>query len=147
MKNFVFLFFIMELIMKKVISICVAILALFLIIVDLYFFSEVKININNLLLYVPASIGLTALMIESYALQWLRDFFKKRLPPNIYKVFECHQCMGFWTGALCGLILVSFNFFVILACGWSISFLSPAAEKLMNYWDAMAFMSIKDENN
>lgn len=103
----------------------------------------------NFVLFVLATIGLSSILVESVIFdpfrQWLKipnvglkQFFKSKLS----KIFSCFQCMGFWTGLFCGLILVSFNPFIILCCGFAGSFLSPFASTLINYLEAQTLISM-----
>ncbi len=125
----------------------------------------------NFVLFVLATIGLSSILVESVIFepfrQWLKtpnvdviQFIKSKLlkiiqwlkAPNVgviqfiksklSKIFSCFQCMGFWTGLFCGLILVSFNPFVILCCGFAGSFLSPFASTLINYLEAQTLISM-----
>jgi hypothetical protein len=54
--------------------------------------------------------------------------------------------MGFWTGVVCGLILISFNPLIILCCGFAGSFLSPLSATIVNYLEAQTLFNIKDNN-
>jgi hypothetical protein len=46
-------------------------------------------------------------------------------------MITCHQCTGFWSGILCGIILVSWNPFIILACGFAGSGLGLWSDTLL----------------
>jgi len=86
---------------------------------------------TSLLLFVLAVIGLTNILVDSRLFEPVRCWLQKILPTKVYEVLECHQCTGFWTGMICGLILLSFNPFIVFACGCAGSFLSAFAYILM----------------
>ena len=58
------------------------------------------------LLFATAAIGLTNIIVTSSIMAPVREWLRAKLSPQIYEVFECHQCMGFWAGLVCGLFLL-----------------------------------------
>ena len=56
----------------------------------------------NLILFLLASAGLTTILIDSSIVDPLRTRLEKVLPTKLYSMFQCYQCMGFWTGVVCG---------------------------------------------
>jgi len=101
---------------------------------------------ESIILFALASIGFTAIMVESIILQSFREFLKARIHHNIYKVFECFQCMGFWTGLACGYVLISQNPPVVLMCGFTGSFLSTLSATYLNYLDARSIVDMGDND-
>ena len=86
------------------------------------------------------------IFVDSYIMEKPRQLIKHVFPENVAKVFECYQCMGFWTGLICGLILISFNPFVVLCCGCAGSFCSVLSVNITNYLEAQTVLSLgKDE--
>ena len=97
---------------------------------------------DNIILFVLACAGFTAIMIESTMLQPLRDYLKANIHAYIYKVFECYQCMGFWTGLICGFILLSHNIFVAILCGCAGSFISVFSTHYLTYLEAKTIIEM-----
>lgn len=87
----------------------------------------------NFILYCMATIGLTNILLDSNLFAPVRDFLQKHLPTKVYEVFECHQCMGFWSGLLTGFILITSNPFQVFLCGCAGSFLSTIGYLLIEY--------------
>ena len=65
--------------------------------------------------------------------------FEKWLMSNIQKIFTCYQCMGTWSGFICGFLL-GFDPIMILLCGFSGSFLTVFAAVISNYIEARTFI-------
>lgn len=87
----------------------------------------------NLVLFCLSTIGLTNIILDSSLFAPVRHFIQDRIPPKVYEVFECHQCMGTWCGFLMGGILLANNFFEVLACGFAGSFLATVAFLFIEY--------------
>ncbi len=84
-----------------------------------------------MILFVLAVAGMTQIIINSEIIRPVDDWAKEILPVKIHHgLFECFQCSGFWCGILLGAILVSFNPFVILACGCAGSFVADLSESI-----------------
>lgn len=98
------------------------------------------------LLFIFSVIGFTNIMIDSSIMAPLRGFLQERLPANVYKIFECYQCMGTWCGFICGAILISLNPLVILTCGFAGSFLSVLAASYLNYLEAKTIVDLGEPN-
>lgn len=105
----------------------------------------------NFILFVLSTIGLSSILVESVVFEpfraWLKTTDKNHnlliyFKPKLSKIFSCFQCMGFWTGLFCGLILVSFNPIIILCCGFAGSFLSPFSSTLINYLEAQTLINM-----
>lgn len=116
----------------------------------------------NFILFILATIGLSSILVESVVFdpfrQWLKgkeydgnnfliNFIFKiitflHIKSKLSKIFSCFQCMGFWTGLFCGLILISFNPIIILCCGFAGSFLSPFSSTLVNYLEAQTLINM-----
>ena len=100
----------------------------------------------NFFLFVLSTIGLTNIFVDSSLFDSLRDLFRnkasegKRFFKFLNSIFSCHQCMGFWCGLFCGLILISYNPLVVLTCGFASSFLSVLAANYLNYLEAGAIV-------
>lgn len=118
------------------------------------------------LLFIFASIGFTNIMIDGSIFKSLREWIdKKTKPPIVEKVvvkstdeftppwfwvkvnqlFGCPQCMGFWCGVICGIMLLSFNPLIWIPCGFAGSFLSVLASYLFIYLEANSLVDL--ENN
>lgn len=88
---------------------------------------------DNLILFVFATIGLTNILVDSRLFDPVRCWLQTILPTKVYEVLECHQCTGFWCGMLCGLVLLSLNPIAIFMCGCAGSFLSAFAYIIMEF--------------
>jgi len=87
-------------------------------------------------LFCLATAGMTHIIIESSLLEPAREYLRGRLPPKIFSILECYQCCGTWCGFLCGFILLSYNPFVVLACGCAGSFVSVLTATYLEYLTA-----------
>jgi len=76
---------------------------------------------------------------------WLKKDKESKIKIFLSKIFSCLQCMGFWTGLVCSLFLMPFNFFTILCCGFAGSFLCPFAAVIYTYLEAAALVNIKED--
>jgi hypothetical protein len=56
------------------------------------------------LIFIIASAGLTHILVDSEIMEPIRVRLELFLPSKIYRVFECHQCTGFWAGILVGIL-------------------------------------------
>lgn len=105
----------------------------------------------NFFLFCLAVIGMTNIIVDSNLFAPVREYLKKELPPKVYEILECHQCCGTWCGFLCGLILISWNPFVILLCGCAGSCLASAFYMLTEFllsktdFDLKSYMDDEDE--
>ena len=75
------------------------------------------------LLFATAAVGLTNIIVHGSIFSPVRTWLQRTLKPGLYEVFECYQCMGFWCGLLCGIILLHPPLYFLLY-GFSASFLA-----------------------
>lgn len=105
----------------------------------------------NLILYILSCIGLSTILVESAIFEPFRAWLKKdkdsKLKIFVSKIFSCLQCMGFWTGLVCGMFLMPFNVFTILCCGFAGSFISPFSALVYTYLEAAALVNINSQDN
>lgn len=87
----------------------------------------------NFLLYCLATIGLTNVLLDSSLFAPVRNLLQKILPAKVYEVFECHQCMGMWSGFLTGYLLIATTIPQVFLCGCAGSFLSVLGYLLIQY--------------
>lgn len=88
-------------------------------------------------LFFAAVIGMTHIVVDSEIMEPLDAWAKRHLPAKVHHgLFECYQCSGFWCGAFLGFILVSFNPFVVFACGCAGSFLADFSESVFKYLES-----------
>ncbi|HBT75891.1 MAG TPA: hypothetical protein DEB39_02980 [Planctomycetaceae bacterium] len=98
------------------------------------------------LLFCAASVGLTSILVDGKLFQGMRNSFRAQAEKVRRKrergksagwsfsewvdnVLGCYQCCGFWSGILCGLLLMPLSFSlgslaVLLGCGWAASLLA-----------------------
>ena len=86
-----------------------------------------------ILLFFVAAIGMTHIVVNSEIMEPVDAWAKAHLPAKLHHgLFECYQCSGFW----CGIVLsplVSFNPFIMFACGCAASFLADFSESAFKY--------------
>lgn len=83
----------------------------------------------ELVLFALATIGLTNIIVDSRLFEpvrcWLGEKLTGRFGKFVNDVIECHQCCGFWSGALMGFLLLSWwNPITWFVAGCAGSFLS-----------------------
>lgn len=105
-------------------------------------------------LFCLATIGLTNILVHGrimdviglrpFAAMWLKKI-------NSDGVLSCYECMGFWSGLLCGAIFFSswswWCIPVILASGWAGSVLSQTYTELMYILNAGIKFDLEDKND
>jgi hypothetical protein len=82
------------------------------------------------ILYILATIGLTNILVHGAIFDLikiqkksLREWAEK-LMGSYFKLFECYECTGFWAGLIFGYLLISPQWWAILACGFAGSVLA-----------------------
>jgi hypothetical protein len=82
-------------------------------------------------LFILAVIGMTHIVVDSEIMEPVETWAEDWLPSKLhYALFNCYQCSGFWCGVMLGLLIVSFNPFVVFACGCAGSFLADFSETI-----------------
>ncbi len=112
----------------------------------------------NFVLFIFSLIGLSFIIVESTIFQPMRTWLKDGLIPQklnfkffvliknkLTKIVGCFQCTGFWSGVICGLLLVSFNPLIVFCCGCAGSFLTPLAVSIMNYIEVQTIINMKED--
>ena len=112
----------------------------------------------NLIIFCLAVIGLTNILVDPATIvqparKRIELWSKSKLIFNaqffwawVHKLLSCYQCTGFWSGVICGLILISCNPFVVLACGFAGSFIAIWGAVYLNYLEARSIVAeISDE--
>lgn len=81
---------------------------------------------KNFLIFIISTIGLTNIIVHGKILDniGLRPFLKKNLYSNIFELFECYECTGFWSGLILGAILISKDPMIFIPCGFAGSVIS-----------------------
>lgn len=123
----------------------------------------------NFLLFCLAAIGFCHIIIDGSISVRPKAWLKKKLPADIYSIFECYQCCGFWTGVISGLVLLNFIpeqiysknltiyilqhvlqatllFLQAILFGCAGSFLSVFGANLLNVMEAMTIIRYKDKD-
>lgn len=101
-------------------------------------------EITNLILFILASVGLTSIIVDSDIMRPVRELLQKTLPASVYKLFECYQCTGFWSGIINGFILLSVNPLILLTCGFAGSLVSAGWVYLSNYLEANSLVNLNE---
>lgn len=102
----------------------------------------------TIILFMLATIGFTNIVVHGRILDLigLRSWLKQKLHPDLFELFECYECSGFWCGVLMGVILVSLNPFVFLSCGFAGAFLGHFYSMLTNYIVSKTEFEIPEDN-
>jgi len=102
-------------------------------------------TIGTIILFCIAVIGLTNIIADPATIfQPVRDFIANKAETSgawnwLDKLVSCYQCTGFWIGILCGMVLISFNFFVLVfICGPAGSFIATWGAHYFNYLEAQS---------
>ena len=89
-----------------------------------------------ILLFLVAVIGMTHIVVDSEIMEPVDGWAKAHLPTKLYHgLFECYQCSGFWCGVFLS-PMVSFNPFIMFACGCAGSFLADFSESAFKYLES-----------
>ena len=89
---------------------------------------------TTLILFALATVGLTNILVHGKIFEEtipIKPWLKKHLSPKLYELFECYECMGTWAGFLCGALVVSTHWPIVLACGF--------AGGLLSTWNNLLF--------
>lgn len=107
----------------------------------------------NLIIFCLAIIGLTNILVDPATIaqplrKKIESLSKSKLMFNsqvfwewMDKLLSCYQCAGFWSGIFCGIILISYNPFVALACGFAGSFIATWGAVYLNYLEARSIVA------
>lgn len=107
------------------------------------FTSDITSNLVAILLFFPATIGGTHIIVDSLIFAPIRQWLKSRLPDSMYQLFQCYQCTGYWVGVLCSFVLLSWNVFVaFFAGGFAGSFLAIFGGLFMNYLEGNSLVTV-----
>jgi len=103
---------------------------------------------ESILLFVFGAIGLTHILSDSDLFHPVRE----RIGENknlqwLYKLINCHQCCGFWTGLLVGLLIFGFNPPVVLVCGFASSFLARLGANYLEYLESLTTIDLDALND
>ena len=91
---------------------------------------------TEILFFIFSVIGLTHIVVDSKIMEPVRLWLKKVLPANIFAVFQCYQCTGFWCGLICGWFILSHNIPLVVLAGCAGSFLAQTGALFLNYLEA-----------
>ena len=83
------------------------------------------------LLFVLATLGLIHIIVDSSLFEPIREWWKSHLPEKIGKAITCHQCTGFWSGAIVGAVLL--NPWLFLLYGFVGSYLGMWSDTILSY--------------
>lgn len=102
----------------------------------------------TLILFALATIGLTNIIVHGKILDvsGVRPWVKSKLHPDVFQLFECYECTGFWAGVLMGLLLVSWNPLVFVPCGFAGSVLGQFYSELVYLIRSKTDFVVEDED-
>lgn len=103
----------------------------------------------NLIMFILSTIGLTNIVVDSLIMEGFRNFVKRATAklgiPFMGKATECPVCFGVYSGILMGLIWISYNPFIVIACGCAGSFISNASVVVLNWLEAATIVNLPPE--
>ena len=110
---------------------------------------------ENLILFMLASIGMCHILVDSTFFMPVRDWIKKlnKTEPWCFidKILSCYQCCGMWAGMFCGICLlihwpvVFSDILVVFMAGCAGSFLSSISANYLNYLSARSIVELPPE--
>jgi hypothetical protein len=109
---------------------------------------------TNLILFVFATVGLCAILVESTLFapvrNWICEHKHIRFFNFLHEILSCYQCSGMYCGLFCSSILLvnSFtihNLLIILMGGFAGSFLSSFTANFLTYLLAKSVVDIPEE--
>lgn len=88
----------------------------------------------TIILFVFGTIGLTNIIVHGKILDTigLRPWVKTNLKKEVFELFECYECTGWWSGLLMGCFL-TYDPFLLLACAFSGSVFAQFYTDMVNY--------------
>jgi len=89
----------------------------------------------DLILFAIASMGLTHIIADSSLMEPVRRWLRSFLPAKIGEALGCHQCMGFWSGLLCGLMTTR-ALLPLLLLGFAGSWLGMVSDTVLSLMEA-----------
>lgn len=100
----------------------------------------------TIILFIFGTIGLTNIVVHGKILDTIgiRPWLKSNLKKEVFDLFECYECAGWWSGLLMGTILTT-NPFYLLACAFSGSVLSQFYTDIVNYLRSKTEFVVSDE--
>lgn len=104
----------------------------------------------EMLFFALATIGLTNILVHGRILdlihigsksvrQWMHSAKWSQ------ELFECYECTGFWAGLICGLMLVSHQWWLVLASGFAGSVIAQTFTDLMYLIRSKIDFEVDDE--
>lgn len=81
------------------------------------------------------------ILVTLYSIRFCFSLSRKLLLDKLPDGIECHQCMGFWSGMICAILLWIGSFGTVLCCGFAASFLAPLFSSIMVYIDSKSIIS------
>lgn len=101
------------------------------------------------IMFVLSTIGMCQIIVDGSIMEGFRLFFKRKTTqlgiPSFGKLVECQMCCGTWVGFLMGLIWISYNPFIIFACGCAGAFLCNTAAIILNWIEAATMNNLQDK--
>ena len=96
----------------------------------------------DLILFVLAVAGLTDILVNSPVFSNWKDIL---LGSPLYSISTCSKCMGFFSGFLCGFVLLSQVPLYVLMCGFAGSFICGFSELFMNYLETRTIIEFDEK--
>ena len=97
----------------------------------------------DLIIFVLASVGLTLILVDSTIFHPVRVWIRKKNYQWLNDMISCYQCMGFWSGLFCGILMLLPGYFIVprlLLLGFLASYLSMLGTLLIDYYNAVIYV-------
>ena len=96
------------------------------------------------ILFVFGSMGLTHILVDSSLMEPLRKWLRSFLPAKLGEALGCHQCIGFWSGLFCGL-LITCSPLLLLLLGFSGSWFGMVSDTVLSWLESQTGKEDIDE--
>ncbi len=108
-------------------------------------------SLEVLILFALSTVGLSHIIVDGSIMEWFRQLVKSTSTKvglsSFGSVVDCYLCCGTWTGFLMGAIWISYNPFVIFACGCAGGFLANFAAVILNWIEASTIVNLPPSTN
>jgi hypothetical protein len=104
----------------------------------------------TLMFFALATIGLTNILVHGRIFDLIKIFGRSVREWMQYKewskqLFECYECTGFWAGLICGYLIISSSWWLILASGFAGSVISQTFTDLIYLLRSKTEFEVNDE--
>jgi hypothetical protein len=107
-------------------------------------------KMTEIILFTFGTIGMTHIIVDGTIFEPVRNYIKSRSNNAFFKILDkivmCNQCMGFWSGVFCGMLVFKFGLLLFVA-GCAGSFFSNFSAIYMNYLETQMIITLDKEKS